>query len=171
MPGLRRLLRSTAIGLLLAPLLVVTGHSASAYTGTGRVTVYQTVAYCVQGAATIDHFSGGFSGNIGYANAYLANRGITGACTLTATGNGRTRLDVQVWNGSAWAFCRGSDWKYGPFGWTSGEFGGPYGPQQLLDYGGSVCGPGYYRTVASAEYDTGSGWVGGTVASGHEWVP
>ncbi|MEV8443393.1 hypothetical protein AB0425_38970 [Actinosynnema sp. NPDC051121] len=51
---------------------------------------------------------------------------------------------------SAWQFCRGSDWACGPFGWSSGEFGGPYGPPEILDYGGSAsCGAGCHRAVAA----------------------
>jgi hypothetical protein len=58
--------------------------------------------------------------------------------------------DVQR---SAWQFCRGSDWACGPFGWSSGEFGGPYGPPKILDYGGSAsCGAGCHRAVAATEY-------------------
>jgi hypothetical protein len=173
----RRIMWS-ALGTMLAFVLVATTttQSASAFTGSPVTVVRQTPSYCVKASATVDHYSGGFSGNIAYANGYLLARmltptGLTG-CDYAMTGDGRARVDVQVWNGSAWVFCRGSDWRYGTFGWSSGELGGPYGPQQLLDYGGSSsCGQGYYRAVATAEAFVNGSWVGGSVASGYEFVP
>ncbi|MGW4112436.1 hypothetical protein ACWEFJ_16300 [Actinosynnema sp. NPDC004786] len=170
MRGVRAFSRLALSGLLAVPLLTAVAGPASASVGTARTTVYSTVAYCVQASASIDTFTGGFSGNLGYGNAYLVARDINGACNRATTGNGRARVDVQVWNGSAWQFCRGSDWAYGSFGWSSGEFGGPYGPARILDYGGASCGAGYYRAVATAEYSTGGGWVGGSIASPYLWV-
>lgn len=171
MRSLRALLLLALGGLLALPLLTVSVGTASAGTGTARTTVYAGWTYCVQASAAIDTFTGGFSGNLGYANAYLVARDLNGGCNWKTTGSGRSRVDVQVWSGSAWQFCRGSDWAYGPFGWSSGEFGGPYGPAKILDYGGSAsCGAGYYRAVATAEYDTGQGWVGGSIPSPYLWV-
>jgi hypothetical protein len=168
------MLRFVACSVAAALLLVMVAPSASALSASPITVVYSHVAYCVKASAAIDHFTGGFSGNIGYANAYLASRSFTGSCNGATTGWGRARLDVQVWNDSigTWVFCRGSDWRYGQFGWSGGELGGPYGPQQLLDYGGAVCGPNYYRTVATAEYNvSGSTWVGGSISSPWEFVP
>ncbi|MEV8440069.1 hypothetical protein AB0425_22050 [Actinosynnema sp. NPDC051121] len=171
MRSLRTLCLLALGGLLALPLSAVAGGTASATTGTARTTVYSRVTYCVQASAAIDTFTGTFSGNLGYANAYLVARDINGVCNRAMTGSGRARVDVQVWNGSAWQFCRGSDWAYGSFGWSSGELGGPYGPAKIVDYGGSAsCGAGYYRAVAVAEYDTGQGWVGGSIASPYLWV-
>ncbi|MBW4716762.1 hypothetical protein [Saccharothrix obliqua] len=168
----RRSLHTALCGLLLGGLVLVAGQPASAMSGSGPKVVNSGFIHCVVGVATIDHWSPGvFSGNLGYADAYLYSRDLNGACTRPATGQGRARVDVQVWTDSGWSHCRGSDWAYGAFGWTGGELGGPYGPKKILDYGGSAsCGAGYYRAVATVEHDNNGGWVGGSVNSPYEWV-
>lgn len=181
MPKRRMLLRSALSAVAAALLLVtMTPQSASARSFSPVTTVYAPIGgyYCVRAEAGIDHYvPGTFSGNYAYANAYLlwVRVDLSGrrSCELEMTGWGRTRLDVQKWNGSAWTFCRGSDWAYGNFGWSGGEMGGPTGPSKSLNYGGSAaCGEGYYRTMATAEYEVSpSTWVGGSVASPYEWVP
>lgn len=160
---------------LTVVLMAVAPQTASAWTWSPVTTVYThpLATYCVRGQAGIDHFSGGFSGNIAYANVYVVGLSAFSGCGLPHTGQARVRLDVQVWNGAVWVFCRSSAWSYGAVGWAGGEFPGPYGPQALLDYGGaSSCGEGYYRTIAYAEYggSSGTGWVGGSVASPYEYV-
>ncbi|SCL28594.1 hypothetical protein GA0074692_2569 [Micromonospora pallida] len=181
MPKRRRILQSVLSAVAAMLLVATTAQPASAWTWSSVTNVYYPIgsSYCVRAQAGIDHFvPGSFSGNLAYSNAYLLRVRvdiITGwrSCELAATGWGRARLDVQKWNGTAWTFCRGSGWAYGSFGWSSGELGGPYGPSQILDYGGSAsCGQGYYRTIAFAEYEVSpSTWVGGSVPSPYEWVP
>jgi hypothetical protein len=172
------MLQSALCGAAALLPMTLTAQSASAWTWSPVTVVYSNVSYCVKAQAGIDHFTPGtFSGNLAYANGYLLARAPLiggGPCDRAMTGEGRVRLVVQRWNDwDAWIFCRGSGWSYGQFGWSGGDLGGPYGPQQTLDYGGSAsCGPGYYRTVATAErFLGGSTWVGGSVASGYEFVP
>ncbi|WBB80427.1 hypothetical protein O7606_03325 [Micromonospora sp. WMMD882] len=181
MRKIRRILQAVLSGAAATLLVALAAQPAAAWTWSPVTTVYSSVSssYCVRAQAGIDHFvPGSLSGNLAYANAYLLRVRVdllTGfrSCELSATGWGRARLDVERWNGSTWTFCRGSGWAYGSFGWSGGEFPGPYGPSQILDYGGSSsCGQGYYRTRAFAEYETSpSTWVGGNVVSGYEWVP
>ncbi len=176
----RILQRIATIGTTVAVAavgVVAIAQPASAISGSSVTTVYSTVGYCVKASAAIDHYVPGvWSGNLAYGNAYLFGIRFAGTsviCDAAKSGWGRVRVDVERWDGFGWRWCRGSGWAYGSFGWSSGELGGPYGPKVLLDYGGAVCGPGEYRSRVTAEYDTGSGWVGSarTVVSPWEFVP
>ncbi|MDP9848679.1 hypothetical protein [Streptosporangium lutulentum] len=145
---------------------------AYAWTWASNVTVYNGQGLCVQGTAGIDHrIPGNFSGNLAYANTY-ARSGGCGTGLTKPDGSARVRLEVLKWNGSTWNVCRSTAWKYGPTGISGGDVGGPYGPSQVFDYGGSSsCGPGFYGTRAYAQVHDGSAWRGGSVWSGHERLP
>lgn len=158
---------------LFALLLTVTWiRPAYAWTWNRDHTVYKGPGLCVRGSAGIDHRqSGVFSGNL----AYASTRALDGKCRSSLTkpsDSAAVRLDVYKWNGSAWTLCRRTDWRYGPTGVSGGDTGSPYGPDQILDYGGSsACGPGYYGTMAHAYVWDGSAWRGGSIWSGYENVP
>ncbi|MEU3528110.1 hypothetical protein AB0E62_30295 [Streptomyces sp. NPDC038707] len=155
----------TVVALLTA---VVWTHPANAYTWARSVTVYNGSGLCVHGDAGIDHKQPGvFSGNLAYSHTYALTQG----CGTGLSGWAATRATVYRWNGSAWAVCRASDWKYGATSQAGGEFPGPRGPELVYDWGGwQACGQGYYGTSASAYVWDGSAWRGGSVWSGYEYV-
>ncbi|MEU9448012.1 hypothetical protein [Streptomyces sp. NPDC048277] len=155
----------TAVAFLMAAMW---SQPASAWTWARSVTVYNGSGLCVRGDAGIDHLRPGvLSGNLAYATVYA----LAGGCGTGMSGRGAVQAVVYKWNGSAWAVCRSSDWKYGPTGRTGGQFPGPYGPEQVFNWGGAAaCGPGYYGTRASAWVWDGSRWRGGGVWSGYEYV-
>lgn len=158
----------TVVALLMT---AVWTQPANAWTWATRVTVYNGSGLCVQGDAGIDHLRPGtFSGNLAYANTYALTQGC-GTGLSRPDGWAAARAVVYRWNGSAWAVCRASDWKYGATGQAGGEFPGPWGPEQAFNWGGwQACGPGYYGTLASAYVWDGSAWRGGGVWSGYEFA-
>jgi hypothetical protein len=145
---------------------------AFAWTWARWVRVYDGPGLCVQAHAGIDHFRPGFfSGNLAYGNTYALTQGCGSGLTLPY-GWAVVRVDVLKWTGSDWAFCRGTNWVYRNTGVSGGDVGGPYGPEGLLNYGGSSsCGAGWYGTLAHAYVWDGSAWRGGAIWSGHEFVP
>lgn len=151
----------------------VTAHSASAWTWNSRHTVYDGPGLCILGDAGIDHLvPNSFSGNLAYANTYAVSQGCGPIGLSLPYPYAAARLDVWKWTGSTWAICNGTEWLFGATGNSSGEFGGPWGPSQLFNYGGPVCGSGFYGTQASAYVMDASGvWRGGATWSGSEFVP
>ncbi|WP_159001448.1 hypothetical protein [Streptomyces sp. SBT349] len=168
----RRAVRIALSGLAALLFTFVWAQPAHAWTWANGVTVYNGAGLCVRGNAGIDHFiPGSFSGNLAYADTFALSAGCGAGLTLP-DGWAAVRLEVQKWNGSAWTVCRSTDWEYGPTGVSGGEFGGPWGPSQILDYGGSSsCGAGWYGTMAYAYAHDGTAWRGGGVWSGQEHVP
>lgn len=164
-----KLVVSPILGLLL---LTSTGSGAFAWTWNERATVYDGPGLCVQGSAGIDHQQPNvFSGNLAYADTYALSQGCGVGLTLPAS-RAATRLDVWKFNGTEWAVCSGTNWLFGATGISGGDVGGPFGPSQIFNYGGSrSCGPGWYGTVASAFVWDGSAWRGNGVWSGPEFVP
>jgi hypothetical protein len=144
-------------------------HSALAWTWAYRGVLYNGPGLCVEADSGIDHQQPHvFSGNLAYASCYALGQGC-GAGLSLPYGWAAVRLDVYKWTGSAWALCRGTNWKYGATG--TNEFG-PWGPGDVFVYGGSSsCGPGYYGTLAFAYVWDGSAWRGGGLWSGFEFVP
>jgi hypothetical protein len=141
---------------------------AYAWTWAHWVTVYNGTGLCVQGEAGIDHVKPGtFSGNLAYSGTYARAQGC-GAGLNLPDGWAATRLDVFKWTGSAWAFCRGTNWKFGATGVNQW---GPWGPEEVFNYGGvGSCGRGWYGTTASVYVWDGGAWRGGGVWSGNEFV-
>ena len=166
-----RLVLKATLAAVIAFLFALTlNQPAYAWTWNTRATVYNGAALCVQGTAGIDHRRPGvFSGNLAYADTYALRAGCgTGLTTTQAA----VRLDVFHWNGTAWTVCRKTDWTVGPTGISGGDTGGPYGPSQVFDYGGSAsCGAGWYGTMARSFVWDGTAWRGGAVWSGQEYVP
>jgi hypothetical protein len=155
-------------GIFAILCTAVTAQSASAWTWSPFVTVYNGPGLCVQSQAGIDHsISGLFSGNLAYAYTHALSEGC-GVGLNKPDGFAAVRLDVYKWTGSSWTICRGTDWRYSATG--TGSFG-PWGPGEVFDYGGaSSCGPGYYGTLAYSYVWDGSGWRGGSAWSGYEFV-
>lgn len=168
----RRALKLASYTISALFFLALNASTATAWTWTRKVTVYDGPGLCVKGDAGIDHFQqGSFSGNLAYDGTIALSQGC-GAGLILPNGWAAARLDVYKWTGSNWAFCRGTNWQYGPTGISGGDVGGPFGPSQILDYGGSSsCGSGYYGTLAFAFAWDGSAWRGGSVWSGNEFVP
>jgi hypothetical protein len=165
----RRDLKAAIYMVSVVFFVAVTAHSALAWTWAHRVRVYDGPGLCVQGDAGIDHRQPNvFSGNLAYDGTYALSQGC-GAGLNLPYGRAAARLDVYKWTGSDWAFCRGTNWQYGATGVNEW---GPWGPAQILDYGGSSsCGAGFYGTQAYAYVWDGSAWRGGAVWSGFEFVP
>lgn len=169
-PNVRRSLRMVTIGISACVLVAVTVQSAAAWTWATRVTLYDAAGLCVQGDAGIDHFNPDvyFSGNLAYDGVYALGAGCVTGLNLP-NGWAAVRLDVFRWNGSAWAVCRSTGWKYGA---TGSSQWGPWGPGEAYNYGGSAaCGAGYYGTQSTALIWDGSAWRGGSLWSGYEYVP
>ncbi|MFF7853540.1 hypothetical protein [Streptomyces sp. NPDC007904] len=167
-----RLTLKAALCTVFAVLMAaVWTQPANAWTWATRVTVYNGSGLCVQGDSGIDHRRpGSLSGNLAYANTYALTQGCGTGLSRPADW-AAARATVSRWNGSAWVVCRTSAWKYGATGQAGGQFPGPYGPEQVYDWGGwQACGPGYYATFASAFVWDGSAWRGGSVYSGYEWA-
>lgn len=171
MATLRLTLKAALCALVALMMAAVWAQPANAWTWATRVTVYNGAGLCVQGTAGIDHSRPGtFSGNLAYADTYALTQGC-GTGQARPDGWAAARATVYRWNGTDWAVCRTSPWKYGATGQAGGEFPGPWGPEQVYNWGGwQSCGPGYYGTVASAYVWDGSAWRGGTVWSGHEFA-
>ncbi|GGP96843.1 hypothetical protein [Streptomyces roseolilacinus] len=171
MTVLRLTLKAAWCSVVALLMTVVWTQPANAWTWATRVTVYNGSGLCVQGDAGIDHLRPAtLSGNIAYANTYALTPGC-GTGLSRPDGWAAARATVYRWNGSAWAVCRTSPWKYGATGQSGGEFPGPWGPKQVYDWGGwQACGQGYYGTIASAFVWDGSAWRGGDVWSGHEFA-
>ncbi|WP_147450932.1 hypothetical protein [Streptomyces hoynatensis] len=167
----RRVFGALLCGVAALACAVLGAQPAQAWTWSPRTTVYNGATLCVQGEAGIDHvIPGVFSGNLAYADAYALAGGCGSGLTLP-DGYAAVRLEVQKWDGSGWFVCRSTDWTYGPTGVSGGDVGGPYGPSQILDYGGaSSCGAGYYGTMAYAYVLENGSWHGGGVWSGYELV-
>jgi hypothetical protein len=155
-------------GIFAVLFTAMTARSASAWTWSPFVTVYNGPGLCVQSQAGIDHrMPGVFSGNLAYAYTHALSEGC-GVGLNKPDGSAAVRLEVYKWTGSSWAICQGTDWKYGATGTT--QFG-PWGPEEGFDYGGvASCGPGYYGTLAYSYIWDGSGWRGGSAWSGYEFV-
>jgi hypothetical protein len=153
--------------------VTVSAHSVSAWTWNEWHTVYDGPGLCVQGDAGIDHLApSSFSGNLAYAETYALSQGCGRIGLSLPFPDAATRLDVLKWTGSTWAICNGTEWLLGATGNSSGEFGGPWGPQQGFNYGGPICGSGFYGTLASAYVrDANGDWRGGGTWSGYEFVP
>ncbi|MFD4597901.1 hypothetical protein ACFWPQ_07650 [Streptomyces sp. NPDC058464] len=151
------------VALLTAALWT---QPASAYTWARRVTVYNAYGLCVQGNAGIDHKKPGvLSGNLAYSETFALKQGC-GTGLNEPDGWAATRAVVFKWNGSGWDVCRSSAWKYGA---TGVNRWGPWGPEQVFDWGGwASCGAGFYGTQAAAFVWDGSAWRGGGVWSGFE---
>ena len=134
--------------------------------------MYNGAGLCVQGDAGIDHWQPNvFSGNLAYDETYALSQGCGAGLTLPA-GWAAARLDVYKWTGTQWAVCSGTNWQFGPTGISGGDVGGPFGPAQVFNYGGSSsCGSGWYGTLASAYVWDGSAWRGSGIWSGAEFVP
>ena len=150
-------------------MVAAADHSALAWTWNYRGVLYTSPNLCVQADSGIDHQRPDtLSGNIAYANCYALSGGC-GAGLNLPYGWAAVRLDVYKWNGTDWAVCRGTNWKLGATGTNQW---GPWGPGDLLTYGGSSsCGPGWYGTMAIAYVWDGSAWRGGGLWSGAEFVP
>jgi hypothetical protein len=168
----RKLLFNGLLALLFTLLAALPAHAAS---GSGVVVVYNGPGLCVQGDATIDYLgSAVFSGNQASAYTYARSEGC-GASLDKPDGEAAVRLDVYKWNGSDWYVCQSTDWTFGSTGTSrAGDILITFGPSQIFDYGGSSrCGPGYYGTIGySYVWDwNGTVWRGGSVWSGHQYVP
>ena len=165
----RRTLKIASYWVYAFAFVAVTAHSVSAWTWATRVTVFNGSGRCVQATSGIDHRRpDAFSGNLAYADTYALSQGC-GAGLNLPDGGQPSELDVYKWNGSSWALCRGTNWTFGATGTNQW---GPWGPEQVFDYGGSSsCGPGWYGTQAAAFVWDGSAWRGGGLWSGHEFVP
>lgn len=166
----RLALKATLCAVIAFLFALTLNQPAYAWTWANGVTVYNGSTMCVKGNAGIDHVRpGAFSGNLAYADTYALRAGCGTGLTVSRAA---VRLDVFKWNGSSWFVCRSTDWKYGPTGISGGDTGGPYGPSQVFDYGGSAaCGAGFYGTRAYAYVLDGTVWRGGAVWSGAENVP
>jgi hypothetical protein len=151
----------------------VTAHSASAWTWKYRNQVYDGPGLCVLGDAGIDHLvPNSFSGNLAYAETYAVSQGCGPIGLSLPYPDAAARLDVWKWTGSTWAVCNGTEWLFGATGNSSSEVGGPWGPQQIFNYGGPICGSGWYGTLAWAYVRDANGvWRGGGTWSGYEFVP
>jgi hypothetical protein len=157
----------TALCGVAALLFTVSiGTPAQAWTFSAWTTVYNGADMCVQGEAGIDHVRPGLlSGNLAYAGTLALTPGCgRGLANRFAA----IRLDVFRWNGATWQVCRSTDWTYGT---TSVDQWGPTGPSQAFDYGGAVCGSGFYGTMAYPFVWDGTQWRGGAVWSGTEQLP
>jgi hypothetical protein len=166
----RRALKLRVYGISVFLFVVAAAyHSALAWTWVYKGVLYDGPGLCVQADSGIDHQrQGQFSGNLAYATTYARSQGC-GAGLYLPYGWAAVRLDVYKWTGSDWALCRGTNWKCGA---TGTDQWGPWGPSEVIDYGGSSsCGPGWYGTLAYAYVWDGSAWRGGGLWSGHEFVP
>ncbi|MDX3800201.1 hypothetical protein [Streptomyces sp. AK04-3B] len=172
MAMLRLTMKAALCAFVALMMAAVWAQPAHAWTWATRVTVYNNAGLCVQGTAGIDHRRpGAFSGNLAYADTYALNQGSCSTGLARPDGWAAARATVYRWNGSAWDVCRTSPWKYGATGQAGGEFPGPWGPEQVYDWGGwQSCGTGYYGTIASAYVWDGSAWRGGDVWSGYEFA-
>lgn len=170
--GDRQALKLAACAAFAWSFLLLAASQAYAWTWNSHATVYNTAGLCVQGDAGIDHFQPNvFSGNLAYDETYALSQGCGAGLTLP-NGWAAARLDVYKWTGTQWAVCSGTNWLYGPTGISGGDVGGPVGPAQVFPWGGSsVCGSGYYGTLAFAYVWDGAAWRGGGVWSGYEFVP
>ena len=160
-------------GVFLSLFAAAMPQSAFAWTWAQKVTVYNGPGLCVQGDAGIDHIKpNSFSGNLAYGTTYAFTEGC-GTTLALPDGRAAVKLGVYKWNGSAWALCKETDWKFGATGiGGSGDIRYPSGPSLIFDYGGaSSCGQGYYGTQVSSYVWDGLVWRGGSVWSGYEFVP
>src|ERR1700682_3921287 len=159
----QRALKLISYAVSALVFLAITAPTASAWTWVYKFQVYDGPCLCVKGDAGIDHRQPGvFSGNLAYNETYAFSQGC-GSGLVLPSGWAAARLDVYKWTGSAWALCRGTNWQYGPTGISGGDVGGPYGPSQVFDYGGSPsCGAGYYGTFSFSYSGGGSGGGGGS---------
>jgi|SRR5271165_1307822 len=168
----RQALKLAVCASLALSFLMIAAPGASGWTWNHHSTVYNGPGLCVQGDAGIDHWQPNvFSGNLAYDETYALSQGCGAGLTLPA-GWAAARLDVYKWTGTQWAVCSGTNWQFGPTGISGGDVGGPFGPSQIFNYGGSSsCGSGWYGTLASAYVWDGSAWRGNGVWSGAEFVP
>lgn len=165
MQRLRRAATVALSGVAALVFTLTTASPAQAWTFSAWTTVYNGDDLCVQGLAGIDHLIPGTpSSNLAFAGTHALTEGCgTGQANRYAA----VRLDVYRWDGAAWTVCRSTNWTYAT---TTAELGVPVGPTQTFDYGGAVCGSGYYGTMAYSFVLDGTVWRGGTVWSGYEFV-
>lgn len=166
MHKLRRAATMALSAIAAVVFIFSTATPAQAWTFSAWTTVYNGDALCVQGIAGIDHVvPGTTSTNTAFAGTHALSAGCGAGLTnwLAAV-----RLDVYRWDGASWLVCRGTDWTYAT---TTSAQGVPTGPSLAFDYGGSVCGTGYYGTMAYSFVWDGVAWRGGPVWSGSEFVP
>jgi hypothetical protein len=157
----------------LCSALALAGVAAtSAGAAQNATTTYSGASLCVKGRAIQ------FASNVGFgsreADAYADPYRPDCVTPLALpVGYVATKADVYKWNGSAWAYCNGTNWLYDGYRppRVVGDltFSATYGAHAISSAG--ACGPGYYGVNAAAFAWANNSWNGNWVWSGFEYMP